>query len=226
MLVVILPLFTQSVKLRVTVLSDDTGTLAIRPPLWFAEVICPLFTQLLKTIDALVVTLPTIPAPYAVEPEGIVTFALFVIESNVMVVVLDAFISYTTGVLEIEVDESPGVSTVKFLMVAPAPILLNIVPDTVIVCPPPSNVPVNVSLKMASAETVVSALSLYEPDRPPYQLLPTFLQKSSQLDTETTRVEAENAATGRIDTSNAKASSKVDARFKMFVFINFSFLKT
>jgi hypothetical protein len=161
-----------------------------------------------------------------VEPEGIVTLALFVIESKVMVVVLDAFISYTTGVLEIAVDESPGVSTVKFLMVAPSPILLNIVPATVIVCPPPSNVPVNVSFRTALAETVVSEVSLYEPDRPPYQLRFTFLQKSSQLETEVTLLGAENAAIGRTDTSNANASNKVDARVRSFVFINFSFLKT
>jgi hypothetical protein len=112
------------------------------------------------------------------------------------------------------------------LIVAPSPTFLNIVPDTVIVCPPPSNVPVNVSLRTALEETVVSAVSLYEPDSPPYQLRFTFLQKSSQLDTLTTPLGAANAATGRIVTSNANTSNKVAARVRSFVFINFSFLKT
>jgi hypothetical protein len=212
----------------VALFSAESGALAIMPPVWLDEVICPLFTQFSNTTVASVVILPTIPAPYDVEPEGIVTFALLVIFWNVIVFVFEAFIEYATGVLDIELEESPGISTVKFLIVAPAPTVLKIVPDVVMVCPFPSNVPVNVVVTDSPAGIVISAVSLYEPEGPP-QLLElrfTLSLKVFQLETENVYEGAAKAPIGKRVTINAKASSNVDARFRIFVFINFSFLKT
>jgi hypothetical protein len=96
------------------------------------------------------------------------------------------------------------------------------------VCPFPSNVPVNVVVTDSPAGIVISAVSLYEPEGPP-QLLElrfTLSLKVFQLETENVYEGAAKAPIGKSVTINAKASSNVDARFRIFVFINFSFLKT